>query len=169
MGLVGINLCGRAGACPRRRVRCELTAGAKFSEFGHPFVCFADISPNRGIAPPYPVKCISCVDRKKDVICRGRRGRRPLQTGRRVVAPYPLPLRGSTPSPCEGDVAKRQRETAAVSGWHAVRRDGGRETEQSLPQSNAAHLTAPSRRGHKRREQAPALPCKMHFVRRERS
>ena len=29
------------------------TAGAKFSEFGHPFVCFADISPNRGITPPY--------------------------------------------------------------------------------------------------------------------
>ena len=39
----------------------HLAAGAKFSEFGHPFVCFADISPNRGITPPYPVKCISCV------------------------------------------------------------------------------------------------------------
>ena len=32
----------------------HLAAGAKFSEFGHPFVCFADISPNRGITPPYP-------------------------------------------------------------------------------------------------------------------
>ena len=31
------------------------TAGAKFSEFGHPFVCFADISPNRGITPPYRI------------------------------------------------------------------------------------------------------------------
>ena len=51
----------RAGACSRRGVRCKLTAGAKFSEFGHPFVCFADISPIRGITPPYPVKCISCV------------------------------------------------------------------------------------------------------------
>ena len=39
----------------------HLAAGAKFSEFGHPFVCFADISPNRGITPPYPAKCISCV------------------------------------------------------------------------------------------------------------
>ena len=50
--------------------------------------------------------------------------------------------------------------------------------KKSLPQSNAVHLTAPSRRGRKRREQnfpnsgtlrreqAPALPCKMHFVRR---
>ncbi|MCI5738721.1 MAG: hypothetical protein MR290_02895 [Ruminococcus sp.] len=28
---------------------------------------------------------------------------------------------------------------------------GGRETEKSLPQSNAAHLTAPSRRGRKQR------------------
>ena len=37
------------------------TAGAKFSEFGHPFVCFADISPNRGITPPYPENFISCV------------------------------------------------------------------------------------------------------------
>ena len=32
------------------------TAGAKFSEFGHPFVCFADISPIRGITPPYRIK-----------------------------------------------------------------------------------------------------------------
>ena len=39
----------------------HLAAGAKFSEFGHPFVCFADVSPNRGITPPYPAKCISCV------------------------------------------------------------------------------------------------------------
>ena len=39
----------------------HLATGAKFSEFGHPFVCFADISPNRGITPPYPVKCILCV------------------------------------------------------------------------------------------------------------
>ena len=52
-----------------------------------------------------------------------------------------------TPSQCEGDVAKRQRETAAVSGWHAVRRDGGRETQKSLPQSNAVHLTALPSRG----------------------
>ena len=37
--------------------------------------------------------------------------------------------------------------------------------KKSLPQSNAAHLTAPSRRGRKRREQAPALPCKLFFVR----
>ena len=76
------------------------------------------------------------------------RARRPTTTtGRRLGAPYPLPLRGSTPSQCEGDVAKRQRETAAVSGWHAVRRDGGRETEKSLPQSNAVHLTALPSRG----------------------
>ena len=34
----------------------HLAAGAKFSEFGHPFVCFADISPNRGITPPYSMK-----------------------------------------------------------------------------------------------------------------
>ena len=32
--------------------------------------------------------------------------------------------------------------------------------KKSLPQSNAVHLTAPSRRGRKRREQAPALPHK---------
>ena len=41
-------------------------AGAKFSEFGHPFVCFADISPIRGITPPYPAKCISCVGNSLD-------------------------------------------------------------------------------------------------------
>ena len=51
----------RAGACSRRGVRCKLTAGAKFSEFGHPFVCFADISPIRGITPPYHRNSISCV------------------------------------------------------------------------------------------------------------
>ena len=80
-------------------------------------------------------------------------------------------------------------------------KDGGRETEKSLPQSNAVHLTAlPSRgtrfclrlgapnkidrfahkcslfpppaavtfvarRGRKRRGQAPALLCKLYFVR----
>ena len=68
--------------------------------------------------------------------------------GRRLGAPYPLPLRGSTPSQCEGDVAKRQRETAAVSGWLLPQaKDGGREMKKSLPQSNAAHLTALPSRG----------------------
>ena len=68
--------------------------------------------------------------------------------GRRLGALYPLPLRGSTPSQCEGDVAKRQRETAAVSGWLLPQaKDGGRETKKSLPQSNATHLTALPSRG----------------------
>ncbi len=95
--------------------------------------------------------------------------------GRRLGAPYPLPLRGRWLLP--------------------QAKDGGREMKKSLPQSNAAHLTAlPSRgtrfclrlgapnkidrfahkcslfpppaavtfvarqRGRKRREQAPALP-----------
>ena len=33
-------------------------------------------------------------------------------------------------------------EAATVSGWHAVRRDGGREMKEFLPQSNAVYLTA---------------------------
>ena len=52
--------------------------------------------------------------------------------GRRLGAPYPLPLGGSTPSQCEGDVAKRPRETAAVSGWLAVRRDGGGQNHSKI-------------------------------------
>ena len=58
----------RAGACSRRGVRCKLTAGAKFSEFGHPFVCFADISPIRGITPPYPEKFIPLIPHKPQFV-----------------------------------------------------------------------------------------------------
>ena len=108
-----------------------------------------------------------------------------VRRGRRLGAPYPLPLGGRWLLP--------------------QAKDGGREMKKSLPQSNAAHLTAlPSRgtrfclrlgapnkidrfahkcslfpplaavtfvarqRGHKRRGQAPALPWKFNFVRRGR-
>ena len=57
----------------------------------------------------------------------GGRGNPPLQTGRRLGALYPLPLRGRWLLP--------------------QAKDGGRETEKSLPQSNALHLTAPSSEG----------------------
>ncbi len=60
------------------------------------------------------------------------RARRPAPTtGRRDADLHPLPLRGRWLLP--------------------QAKDGGREPEKSLPQSNATHLTAPSERGRKRR------------------
>ena len=51
--------------------------------------------------------------------------------------------------PDEGRRPNRMREmheaadeAATVSGYHAVRRDGGREMKEFLPQSNAVYLTA---------------------------
>ena len=60
--------------------------------------------------------------------------------GRRLGAPYPLPLRGRWLLP--------------------EAKGGGREMKKSLPQSNALHLTAPSRRGRKRRaiRESPLQP-----------
>ena len=49
-----------------------------------------------------------CVAPQNYIKIYGRAWKPAPKTGRRVVAPYPLPLRGSTPSQCEGDVAKRQ-------------------------------------------------------------
>ena len=72
--------------------------------------------------PPYHGNSISCV---------GGDDSAPRCRGRRLGDPYPLPLRGRWLLP--------------------QAKDGGRETEKSLPQSNATHLTAPSRRGRKRR------------------
>ena len=67
-------------------------------------------------------------------------------TGCRLGTPYSLPLRGRWLLP-QG-------------------KDGGRETEKSLPQSNALHLTAlPSRRGRKRRaiRESPLRFFIIHF------
>ena len=50
-----------------------------------------------------------------------------VRRGRRLGAPYPLPLRGRWLLP--------------------QAKDGGREMKKSLPQSNATHLTAPSSEG----------------------
>ena len=60
------NFVRRERSVPVSEFTANPAAGAKFSEFGHPFVCFADISPNRGITPPYPAKCISCVGNSLD-------------------------------------------------------------------------------------------------------
>ena len=58
--------------------------GGKFSEFRHPFVCFADISPNRGITPALPINQFAL--RK----IYGAPSRRPLRT--HCILPVPLTL-----------------------------------------------------------------------------
>ena len=44
----------RRGSGTSRMISYKISAGANSSEFGHPFVCFADISPVRGITPALP-------------------------------------------------------------------------------------------------------------------
>ena len=90
------------------------------------------------------------------------RARRPAPTtGRRVVAPY-----------------ARNIFFRVVAGFHARplflpltrevarrSRDGGRETEKSLPQSNALHLTAHSSEGAITAGASPRPTLILYFVR----
>ena len=79
------------------------------------------------------------------ISCVGGDDSAPRCRGRRLGAPYPLPLRGRWLLP--------------------EAKGGGRESEKSLPQSNALHLTAPSSEGAETAGASPRPTLILYFVR----